>query len=201
MSSSADWQGFEIFDQQLLALQNFDPMPLLQQWEDVIVEGNRKGVLSGVDGFGNAMPPLKYRNGKGKRTARRQVPHFGRTYHETPTNGNAIAGPFAAGFDQNLSTAEYQELTGPRLAPRRDESRVITALHTVINHDPATGHWEVIGAWADVVSKTGDPFLRYHFEGMGHNPRYDLRPIRPDDLRICENYLKAYVKQHFFSRY
>jgi hypothetical protein len=201
MSSSAEWQGFDIFDKQLQTLQNFDPMPLLENWSAIIREGNRKGVLSGIDGLGNPMPPLKYRNGKGKRTARRQAVHFGKTYHTTPSNPSLALRSLVTGSDLNLDGVDYQELTGPRLAPRRNESRVITALHTVINHDPATGTWEVIGAWADVVSVTGDPFLRYHFNGMGHNPKYDLRPIRPDDLRICQNYLQAYAKQHLFSTY
>ena len=167
MSSGVELQGFDLLDEQMSRMQNFDPTPLLNQWADVIVEGNRRGVLSGLDGFDNPMPALKYRNGAGKRTARRRVPHFGRTYLDTPSGPVRIKGPFAAGFDQNLSSSQYQEYTGPRLAPRRDESRVITALHTAINYDPATNTWEVVGAWADVVSATGVPFLKFHFEGDG----------------------------------
>jgi hypothetical protein len=201
MASSAEWQGFSSFDATLFGLENYDPIPLLETWEDIIVEGNRRGVLAGVDGNNQPMPPLKYRNGAGKKTRNRQVPHFGRSYLDTPANPNIAFRPHAAGFDLNLTSAQYQELTGPRLAPRRDQSRVITHLRTAINHDSSSGTWEVIGAWEDVVSVKGVLFLPFHFDGEGFNPRYDLRPVRPEDLQFARNQLEAHARSVFFMRY
>lgn len=196
-----EWVGYAAFDAGLAAAANFDPMPLLDNWAAVIVEGNRRGVLGGRDGFDNPMPALQYRNGKGKRTANRKVPDYGRVYTSTPSNADYIPkGPYASGHDLNLTSSQYKLLTGPRLAPRRDESRVITQLYTEIRQvDDHT--WEVVGAWGDVVSAKGVPFLMYHFTGAGHNPRYDLRPVRPRDLQFCRNFLDAYAKQHFFASF
>jgi hypothetical protein len=196
MPLGIDWPGFEALDGGLHALTAFDAAPLMERWCDILVEGNRRGVLSGRDGFDRPMPALKYRGGAGKATANRRVPDFGTTRHETTGHG-----PYAAGLHDNLTSWQYRQLSGPRLAPRGEASRVIKNLHTEVRHDPATDTWEAIGAWAEVVSTRGVPFLPFHFDGDGHNPRYDLRPVRPRDRELAVNALRAFVKEQFLNRF
>lgn len=195
--SGFEWQGYAKLDGQLAALTDVDAMPLMERWADIVIEGNRRGVLSGLDGFNNPMPPLKYRDGAGKKTRNRQVGRVGYGENKHPETGH---GPFSTGLHDNLASARYQELTGPRLAPRGEVSRAIKNLHTEIRN-PSPGRWEVIGAWYAVVSTSGVPFLPFHFEGAGHNPVYDLRPVRPEDLQFCANAVRAFAKQLFFERF
>src|SRR5947209_6256359 len=77
-------------------------------------------------------------------------------------------------------------LGGPPLAPRGASSRVITNLFTQHGRDPADNTWFAEGAWFEVVSTRGIPFLMAHFTGAatgrGHRvklPVRDLRGVRP----------------------
>ncbi len=144
-----------------------DLMALGREWQAIMVEDNRKGVLSGTDKDDKPAPPLRYRMGKGRRTAARRA-GFGRAAK--------LKFYRYAGSQNNLTTAEYQKLTGPRLAPRRANSRTITNHATEVRTSPRGVH--VIGTWADVVDKSGRPFLQYHFNGTVRLERYDLRGVR-----------------------
>jgi hypothetical protein len=197
MPLTVEWPGLATLTARLIKTRNYDPTPVLQKWGPIIVEGNRRGVLSGLDGLDQPMPPLKYRNGAGKKTANRKGGangEFGKARFAATGRGM-----FASGFNDNLTTAEYQKLTGPRLAPRRDQSRVIKNLKTEIRR-PLPDRWEVIGAWDDVVSVKGAKFLHAHFVGHGRLPAYDLRPVRPRDYQFCVNALNASTRGTFFER-
>jgi hypothetical protein len=208
--------------------------PLMEQWEEVLVEDNRKGVLEGKDGWGKSAPPLRYRNGGGTATrtrtgamrgvvTRRAKEQSGYTYsnpawfgkrvasiHNRPTDPHEGPVPDAqprkkqvrkAGGERrtgaivlpnnNLSTAAYRRLTGPRLAPRRESSRVITNYFTMSGRDQRG--WFVQGAWLNVVNAGGDPFLQYHFDGEGQ-AKYDLRRVRKWGLDAARKALREYVK-------
>ena len=196
MPASYDWPTFDAMVGGMAGLIEVDARaePLMQRWADVIVEGNRRGVLSGLDGHDQPMPPLKYRNtGKIRKRANRQVPEYGTTRYESTG-----AGPYATGLHDNLTAAQYEQLTGPRLAPRLENSRVIKDLMTEIRYFPAEHKWEVVGAWDAVMSVKGVKFLPFHFNGEGRLPRYDLRPVRPRDLAFCVNALRAFLKDEFF---
>ena len=207
MELRIDWPGYATLDEGLRAIESLDAEPLMQRWCDILVEGNRRGVLSGVDGNDQPMPDLKYRTGAGKKTKNRRVgakpAGFGETLHETTGFG-----PYRSGLHDNLTTEEYQELTGPRLAPRLEQSRVIKNLHTEIRHEPGTTTWQAVAAWGDVVSTDGFPFLPVHFDGLKAGrgggftmPRYDLRPVRQKDLQFCGNALKAFINELFRTRF
>lgn len=169
------WDGFGRLTARLAKLSEPDANPLMEEWERVIVEDNRRGVLAGQDKDGISMRPVTYRprRVKGKRTA------------VTPAqrnNGRGVfagLGPASAGFNNNLTSAEYRKLSGPPLAPRGASSRVITNLFTGHSTRPVNGVWFATGAWAEVVSTKGVPFLPYHFNGQGRNPIRDLRGVRP----------------------
>jgi hypothetical protein len=174
--------SFERLKVYLKTLGDPDFSPLMTEWEKQITEGNRRGVLSGTDGFGKPMRALKYRGGTKTKTSNRTGEHFGRVTHAAAT------GP------GGHTAADYAAATGPRLAPFREASRVITNLDTRPGRDGLV--WFAEGAWFDVVSKKGVSFLPFHFaeaRGRATFPRYDLRPIRPVDRQTMGRQLKQFV--------
>ncbi len=139
-------------------------------WSAVMVEDNRIGVLSGIDKDSKQAPPLWYRGGFDRILTRKRARKKG--------FGKSSQVPWyrAKGAGNNLTTAQYKKMTGPRLAPRRRASRVIT--NHVVKVETGPNRLRVVGGWADVVSKDNKPFLHYHFEGTGRMDRYDLRGVR-----------------------
>jgi len=178
----------------LESLQNLDPQDcqdLGKGLQRVIIEDNRRGVLSGFDKDGNFAPTLKYRNGNGTPTAPRPMRSkaFG-------TTSGKVKGVSQASGDQlannNLSSRAYRQLTGPRLAPRREQSRIITnlvALPIQVESDSIN----VACAWFDVISVKSVPFLKAHFEGSNNLPAYDLRGIRPWGMMEAGNLVKLWI--------
>ena len=135
--------------------------PLLEQWEDVIVEDNRKGVLAGRDKDDQPMAPVTYRTGAVKtKVNARSGGKFG-----------SVAGSFKGGSNGNLSPAQYRRLTGPPTAPRGEDSRVITNL--VTRHGRRGAIYFAEGKWDNVVDAHGKPFLAYMFK------RRNLKGVRP----------------------
>lgn len=184
--ASVTWEGYDVLRLGLQTIADPPMEPLMEQWERIIVEGNRRGVLQGIDGFDQPMPPLRYRNGIGIRARNRKSSYFGTKKYKVNIGTGA-----------NLTTREYQKLTGPRLAPRGERSRVIANLRTQHGRDPSMNYaWFAEGAWLDVVSITGYPFLEAHFDPQAGSrlPRYDLRPVRPDDMRLAEAALTDYME-------
>lgn len=186
MPASYSWSGFDALSRKLAKLKDPDASPLMEQWERIIVEDNRKGVLAGTDKDGQPMPPLKYRNGVGAPTKGRKG----------TAKGVVAVGAHQGGTGANLSTAEYKKLTGPRLAPRGAASRVIANLHTGSGRDPgAANRWFAMGAWLDVVTKKGEELLPFHFLGKGRNPKYDLAGVRPWGKRQAVEALRQWVRE------
>ena len=103
-------------------------------------------------------------------------------------------GPYASGLHNNLTTAQYRLLGGPPLAPRDQFSRVITNLKVTIG-TPAMGanNWYAEGAWDEVVNTKGEPFLKYHFDGIGL-PRRDLRGVRPQGIAKAIDALRNWAR-------
>ncbi len=168
-----------------------DPTPLLERWEMVIAADNRRGVLAGLDRHDLPMVPCMYRDsGGGAFGPGSKGPARDGAFHP----GHHAWGPYAAGFDGNLSRSQYMRLTGPPLAPRYDQSRVIKSLETGHGHDPSTGQWFAVGAWADVVSREGVKFLPYHFEGAGHLPKRDMRGVRAEGRRDARDLMLRWIK-------
>jgi hypothetical protein len=164
VNPTLDLGGLDRTLEGLRRLKDPDATPLMLSWMRILATDNRQGILAGLDADGVPMAPVRYRpKGPPKRPRKAKFQGFG---------------PYSSGLHGNLSSAEYRQLGGPPLAPRGPYSRVITNYHT----DYArlrVGYWQVTFWWEDVVSVKGNPFLRYHFEGMGRLPRRDLRGIRP----------------------
>ena len=180
--ASYSWPDYSRLAGMLNRLADPDPTPLLEEWEDVIREDNRRGILvTQTDCRGNPMVPVKYRpKGAPQRPTRAQQNRAGRR------GVFAGLGPHAAGLNNNLTTSEYKRLGGPPLAPRGPNSRVITNLVTVHSTAPVGGEWFAAGYWDEVVSMRGVMFLPAHFTGANTGrggrtklPVRDLRGIRP----------------------
>jgi hypothetical protein len=180
MSQTAyDNKGLDHLQVRLARIRNPDATPLMATWMQIIDDDNRRGVLAGTDKDGVAMKPVAYRPKKPgvKLTVEQRL-------GQRP---NALRGRFAAfgstagAANNNLTSAQYRLLDGPPLAPRRQFSRAITNLLTDYDDSHrAQGKWEAWGYWDNVVSATGVPFLKFHFNGEGHNPTRDLRGLRPE---------------------
>ncbi len=182
------WDGYDRLRAKLQKLADPDASPLMDKWSDILIEGNRRGVLAGMDGNDRPMPALTYRNGEGFAGAKnRRGAAFGTTRDYRTKWDRRIPGL------NNLTSREYKESTGPRLAPRYAGSRVITNLYPGYGRDEANDFtWYAEAVWFDVVSEKGYPFLHVHFDGKRAGrgkgfmmPRYDLRPVRLADRRLA----------------
>jgi hypothetical protein len=188
--SLASFPGYDRLVKKLERVQNLDPMPLLLNWGAVMIEDNRAGILSGLDKDGNPLAPVTYRGGAAIPTKFRANKKAG---HATGTFKSF--GPLPNTLDPkggNLSNKQYKLLTGPPLAPRLDESRVI-ANFSVIPPYYENGLWVVEGFWGAVYNRKGRPFLHYHFDGDGQKRR-DLRGVRPEGKRKMVSLLRSFVK-------
>lgn len=188
VGSFAEFPGYARLHRRFESLGKPDPSDLLREWGKLIVEDNRAGVLAGIDKDGVPAPPLKYRGGSGTPTRFRK-----RTSQRFGTTAGRFKGMSSPGAG-NLTHDQYKRLTGPRLAPRRSESRAITNLTLREPYQDASGTWWVEAYWADVVSSKGRPFLRFHFNGTRWLPKYDLRGVRPQGKQMAMSLLRKWLK-------
>jgi hypothetical protein len=178
--------------------------PLMEHWERLMEEGNRRGVLAGTDKEGGAMLAVTYRPTYAQKraiyagTAKPIRPTLAQRLGQQPRKkrGEFFGfGPAASGINNNLSSTEYRKLDGPPLAPRRQFSRVITNFFTTSFQPEEHGYWIVTGAWREVVSATGYHFLPDLFDG---NPPQvgarDLRGVRPDDVKLMKATILPWAK-------
>jgi hypothetical protein len=179
--------------------------PLFDEIADVVYEDNRRGVMLGQDKDGKPAPPLKYRNaasiqsgarsrtsgqfGVSTRISSNINPATGRPdvliRGQAPERRN-LAGKVVVLPNNNLTTAQYKRLTGPRQAPRRDQSRIITNLtsKTPVLHPWG---WRLESTWADVLDAKGRKFLPRVFK------TYELRGVRPWGMVRIQQLTRAYV--------
>jgi hypothetical protein len=167
---------------------------LLESWERLVEEGNRKGLLAGTDAAGHPAPPLKYRpkGGVRKLTVQQRLgqhPRLGR-------------GKYYGGKTASLASTDYRHLDGPRDAPRKQFSRVIT--NAAMTHGRVQGErhiWFVQLAWVDIVSKKGYHFLPVLCTGNKTIPPYEIRGIRPPDVtkmrEALQSWSKLLIRGHF----
>jgi hypothetical protein len=186
-----DTTGLDRLRARFEELAHLDPTPVLLRIGQLLDDDNRKGVLAGTDGNGVAMAPVTYRpvSAKtGKPVKKGIALTVAQRLGQSPSKGRGRSSRIGSGVEHtnnNLTTAEYRLLGGPPLAPRKQFSRVITNYQQEVVQVSDTV-WEVVGAWINVLSKKGVPFLTFHFNGVGQKRR-DLRGIRPDGMtRIRE---------------
>ena len=196
-TTTVDTTGLDRLRTRFERLANPNPVLLMETWSDIMDDDNRRGILHGTDGNGNPMVQVSYRpvNAKGekmKRGARLTVEQRLGQAPRTKRGRLATFGSIAEGLNNNLSSSSYRKLDGPPLAPRRQFSRVITNYHTRYG-EIRQNVWEVVGAWIDVISRKGVPFLRYHFTGAGRLVIRDLRGIRPEGIAKARKSARAWM--------
>jgi hypothetical protein len=140
----------------LQKIADLDASPLATILEGVLREDNRRGVLAGLDGDGNPMTPTKYR-----RSSVSANPGMTAAFGEL---GPGYARLAVGDYGQSLSTKEYQNKSGPPLAPQGERSRVVSNYFTV--HERSGDLYTVEGYWDNIFSKKGVPFLHAHFVGL-----------------------------------
>jgi hypothetical protein len=189
-TTTLDTTGLDRLRARLAKVANLNPIPVLETISDIMDEDNRRGILAGQDKNGAPLIPVTYRPVKAgvKLTVEQRLGQAPRTKR----GRHAAFGSISEGLFNNLSSSSYRQLDGPSLAPRRQFSRVITNYATRYGQTGPTT-WEVIGAWIDVLSRKGIPFLRWHFEGAGRLPVRDLRGIREWGRQKIRRALKAWM--------
>jgi hypothetical protein len=183
---------------------NPDPTPLLIRWAALMDLDNRQGVLAGLDRNDYPLAPVTYRpvSAKtGKLVKRGAALTVAQRLGQSPTTKRGRSSRIGSGelhANNNLTTAEYRLLGGPPLAPRKQFSRVITNYTQSRPIRTGPRRWEVVGAWVNVLSKKGVPFLTFHFNGIGQKVR-DLRGIRPGSFtairKTTREFLISIVRQ------
>lgn len=181
MKISFSWTGRSKSERMLARLHNPDATELMETWERILVEDNRAGVLSGLDADGLPLVPTKYRTSQPIPTKPRSGGMQGVASGTAKTSTSA-----------NLSSSKYRKLTGPPLAPRGEESRTIA--NFVTSYIRSGTRWIAIAVWDSVISKTGIPFLKYHFDGSGNNPRRNLAGIRAWGRKAAQSALEKWAK-------
>ena len=176
-------------------LRSPDLTDLMVSFEGIIRNDNLRGILQGTDKDGIPLQEVTYRPKDkvvsiGSKAAEKwRLGQKASRKHDLIFAGR---GPAQSGLHNNLTTAEYQQLDGPPLAPRRQFSRVISNLkttHTPEMYTQGVTEWMAIGYWDEVVARDGaTQFLPYHFNGdpLGKNgPSIvrDLRGLRPEGWR------------------
>jgi hypothetical protein len=139
------------------------------EWEAILTEDNRQGLLAGLDGYGKPLVAIA---------------DYTRRHRKSET-GTA---------DPNA----------PPLIPAWERSRAIANFRTAHGREGSNqggklvmGHWWAIGAWENVLSKSGVAFLPFHFRGEGRLPVRDLAHVRPAAVRAARENLRDFVRQHF----
>jgi hypothetical protein len=165
--------------------------PLLADFYAVIVEDNRRGVMLGIDCHDKPAPPLKYRNAAKIQSAPRSMKSglFG-TQNEARFKGMA---PRAAKMlpNNNLTTQQYKSMRGPRQAPRRDSSRVISNLR-FYRSEQIGNTWFAEAYWPEYLDAKGKPILPRAFQGTSKMAAYPLNGVREYGKHKAMLIAKAY---------
>ncbi len=175
MNDQLDLTGLDRLERAVKALGEISYTPLMATWEDILMQDNRRAAMAGLDGDGNKLQAV--------------------TYRPDPMVGTRKPIKYAPLANNNLTSSHYRSLSGPPLAPRGMNSRIVTNYRTA-SAELSDGRWTAIGAWEDVLSVRGVSFLRYHFTGSGALPVRDLRGIRPNVRVEARRSLRDFLMQY-----
>jgi hypothetical protein len=163
MELLAGWPEFAAVQAKLLKLLDPDLTPVMLGLMGVIGTDNRDGLLAGTDKDGAKMPT----------TVRERTPEGYDVFYKLPD------GKTGHYYQAGRSGDHPEDGDGPPLAPHGIESRAITNLKVEYHRD-GPDQWVAQGAWKNVLSDKGVPFLPFHFRGEGRLPTRDLAGLRPD---------------------
>lgn len=167
--------GLANLEAKLQTFASIDLTPVVEAWEVVLHDDNRRGLEAGLDGEGKPLEPVTYRPKAVKSVDMTILPH------------------------NNLTRSRYRSLSGPPLIPRGLQSRAITNYRTASAKLPS-GDYAAVGAWEEILDVNGEPFLSAHFEGKNGLPIRDLRGVRPQALaeatEALRDFLSAFLSAH-----
>lgn len=169
MAVQLELDGLTRITQKVQGLASLDFTPLMEAWERVLRDDNRAGALAGLDARGVPLAPVRYRPKPGKKIV------------------------WTVLRNNNLTTSHYRALDGPPLAPRRENSRIVTNFETSSSR-LSEDSWVTAGYWADVLDVHDRPFLRYHFKGSGRLPKRDLVGVRPTAVKRARQALQSFMR-------
>lgn len=161
-------QGIDRLLGKVKSLESINFEPLMLQWRKILEEDNRRGALAGLDGWGKPLTPVTYRP--------QTVKHPNLRIRK----------------NNNLYTSHYKILTGPPLAPRGEQSRIIQNFKTASLQEG--NRWVAIGSWEDILSVQDISFLPFHFKGAGRLPKRSLNHIRPQAKQEARTALRQFAK-------
>lgn len=159
MPSQLITTGLDRIDARLRMLINPDFTPLMLEWEEILTEDNRQGLLAGLDGYGRPLAPLA-----------------------------------AVTMKRRKSVTGTADPNAPPLIPAWEHSRAIANFVTAHGNE-STQKWWALGAWENVLSKSGVQFLPFHFRGEGRLPVRDLAHVRPKAVKAARAALKTFALQ------
>ena len=174
----------------LFSIENPDFSDLMNSIRVVIDEDHVKGIMAGKDKDGNTTTPVTYRTGI-------VSPLKSRGKNGQTIKNWRFQGPLATS-DDNLTTSEYRKLTGPPLAPRGLNSRIVRNYQTAAGVDGK--NWWVQATLVNVLNRKGKPFMHYHFEGSGRLPQRDMRGVRPEGRERIRRLVALEIRRQFFNR-
>jgi hypothetical protein len=143
-------------------------MPVKLTWPDKFTARIR-GLRSAQSDLGEIMPELERLVRQDNRDG---------LLAGTDRNGQAFAPLSPQTIKYRRSATGTADPNAPPLVPARERSRAIANYQTTSGR-LSDGNWVIIGAWRNVLSPKGVPFLPFHVEGDGHLPVRDLMGVRP----------------------
>jgi hypothetical protein len=114
----------------------------------------------------------------------------------TDRDGRPLAPLAARTIRYRRSATGRADPHAPPLIPARRRSRAI-ANYRVTSFRKSTGTWLILGAWANVLSTKGVPFLGFHADGTRHLPVRDIFGVRPEGRRQIGAALKAWIRANW----
>lgn len=183
--ATVDWPEFDRHLRPVVALGGIDESdlePLFARWARSWMEDHRQCVLSEQSKDGTPIRPVTYRGSVAVAKKTRKGRKFGAAFGKF-----AGFGPFAVGLNNNLTNAEYKKLTGPALAPRGDDSRILTNALTDWGKT-GSGEFQLVAYLDEVVDTSGNPFMTQQFESGR-----DYRGISPWGVDRIKKDLDAFV--------
>jgi hypothetical protein len=194
--STANTGGLDRVLDQCRKFRTPDVRQLLNNWEKRLAETTHARIDQQLDGRGQRMPDVTYR------PAKKKTREWSRGDQGRHLSGfsRIDGGRREESAGNNLTSAQYRKLTGPPLAPRGRGSRVHTNFRTQQGYDGTRGVFFAVGAWFDIISRKGVPFILAHFLGLDTGrvklKVRDLRGIAPADQAGFMDDLEAWGVAH-----
>ena len=177
-------------------LANPNPVLLMETWSDIMDDDNRLGILHGTDGNGNPMVQVSYRpvNAKGEKMKRGARLTVEQRLGQAPRTKRGRLPRSDRLPRASITTSPVHRIASSTGLPWPPEA--VQSCDHQLSHPLRRNPPERVGsggAWIDVISTKGVPFLRFHFNGAGRLVIRDLRGIRPEGIAKARKAARAWM--------